>query len=198
MAIDSRTRDDALRSMTARHRRALINVASRYECDVRDIEEMVADVFELANRHLDMLLDASDAHVRNWLLRCVRFLAINHVRRALTRKRAFTQLARDPLPLSPPAEDEYMEFEETQAAAALSRQVAEAMMSLEVPLRTAPVMNARGANSAEIGAALGTTANGARKRLQRAREALRAAYAANATLTHKGDGRAVSPRAATT
>lgn len=91
-----------------------------------------------------------------------------------------------------------MEFEETQAAAALSRQVAEAMMSLEVPLRTALVMNARGANSAEIGAALGTTANGARKRLQRAREALRAAYAANATLTHKGDGRAVSPRAATT
>lgn len=33
-----------------------------------------------------------------------------------------------------------MEFEETQAAAALSRQVAEAMMSLEVPLRTALVV----------------------------------------------------------
>lgn len=167
----------------------MVNVACRYERDARDVEEIVADAVELAHRHLAMLLDGTEAQVRSWLLRTVRLLAINHVRRSLARNRAFARLVREPLSLVPSAEDEFMVLEEAEEAAVRSRQITEVLLTLDIGWRTALAMDADGSTGPEIGVALGTSAGGARKRLQRAREGFRASWVDGPPVSKSRGGR---------
>lgn len=156
--------------------RAMTNVAARYERDTRDVEEIVADSLELAHRNRARLSTGTDAQVRSWLLRTVRYLSANHVRRAMARKRSFERLAREPLELVASPEDEYLAMEDVEDSAVAAQHVAEVLDGLDVRYRTVLVMSALGSSSAEIGEAIGASSGAARKVLQRARESFRSEW----------------------
>lgn len=179
---------DLLRRIAKRHLRAMTNVALRFEQDPRDVEEIVADAMELAHQHRDQLADASDAQVRGWLLNTVRYLSLNHLRRSVARKRAFERLAREPLPLAPQPDDEFGALDESHEAALESARVAEVLAGLRSEDRVVLVMDSLDSTGAEIGAAIGTSAATARKRLERARHAFRVAWSETPTVVELPGG----------
>jgi len=187
---DSRPHDaDVLRRIGKSTLRAMTNVACRYERDPRDVEEIVADALELAYRRRDQLSTANDMQVRSWLLRTVRYLAMNHVRRSMVRRRAFDRLAREPLDLVASPEDEYFAAEQVEEIAAMSQRIAEALGGLDPRFRTVLVMSALGSSSTEIGEAIGASSGAARKVLQRARDALRAQWCDDVWPPQESSGR---------
>lgn len=176
MTADDRDDTDVLRRICEPHMRAMTNVAARYERDTRDVEEIVADSLELAHRNRARLSTGTDAQVRSWLLRTVRYLSANHVRRAMARKRAFERLAREPLELVASPEDEYLAMEDAEDSAVAAQHVVEVLDGLDSRYRTVLVMSALGSSSAEIGEAIGASPGAARKVLQRARESFRSEW----------------------
>jgi RNA polymerase sigma factor (sigma-70 family) len=167
---------DVLRRISKSTLRAMTNVAARYERDTRDVEEIVADALELAHRHRNHLSSADEMQVRSWLLRTVRYLAMNHVRRSMARRRALYRLAREPLDLVASPEDEYLATEQAEETAATSQRISEALGGLDPRYRTVLVMSALGSSSTEIGEAINASSGAARKVLQRARDAFRAEW----------------------
>lgn len=177
MTIGSRDTDDALRRIIRTHGRAMTNLARRYERDPLTVEEIVADAIELAHRHIDTLDAAPDAQARGWLLRTVRYLCNNQIRRGIARRRAFDRLAQSPLPLvAPSAEDEFGERRQRADDAAVGERIRAVLDRLPDGHREVLVMDALGASGSEIGDALGITAPAARKRIERARLAFRIAW----------------------
>lgn len=165
-----------LRRISKSTLRAMTHVAYRYERDPRDVEEIVADALELAHRNRARLSTANESQVHSWLLRTVRYLAMNHVRRSMARRRAFGRLAREPLDLVASPEDEYFAVEQAEETAATAQRVADALRGLDPRYRTVLVMSALGSSSAEIGEAINASSGAARKVLQRARDAFRAEW----------------------
>ncbi|NLG63518.1 MAG: RNA polymerase sigma factor [Candidatus Cloacimonetes bacterium] len=175
-----RERDDALRRVVARHARAMIAVARRYERDERDVDEIVADAITLAFHHGDLLAAGTEAQIRSWLLRTVRKLCANHVRREQTRRKAFDRLAAQPLPLVPSAEEQLIEFEMLQeegaAAHALHTRVESALAGLPAEQRALLIENALGRRSVDIAKEAGVSDGSVRKRLFLARRAFLSAF----------------------
>lgn len=189
MIANSRTDDaDALHRISKSTLGAMTNVACRYERDPRDVEEIVADALELAHRYRDHLSTANELQVRSWLLRTVRYLAMNHVRRSMARKRAFERLAREPLDLIASPEDEFFSTEQADEIAATSQRVAETLSGLDPRYRTVLVMSALGSSSTEIGEAINASSGAARKVLQRARDAFRAEWSGDVGPSHNSSG----------
>lgn len=166
----------------------MTNVACRYERDLRDVEEIIADALELAHRHRVQLSTANEMQVRSWLLRTVRYLALNHVRRSMARKRAFDRLAREPLDLIASPEDEFFAAELADEIAATSQRVSEALGDLDPRYRAVLVMSALGSSSTEIGEAINASPGATRKVLQRARDAFRAQWSDDVGSSEESSG----------
>lgn len=168
--------DEALRLLGRTHGRAVQSLVAHYERDPGEAEEIVSDVFLLAHQNMGGLVSAPDAQVRSWLLRTARFLTANEVRRSMTRRRLLDRLAHEPLPLVSSPDDEFAATEQTAAAQAQSERVSAILATLRDDYRETLVMDALGEHGDGIGAALGISANAARKRLMRARAAFRSSY----------------------
>lgn len=158
------------------HYHVMQRVACRYEADRRDVEEILADAMELAYRHLETLSSANDVQARSWLVRTVRFLSINHIRKSMTRRRAVERFEREPLPIFASPEEEYLAFEDDAVIESTRADVRRVLDELSVTYRTALAMSATGASGDVIGETLGVSAGAARKILQRARAAFRARW----------------------
>jgi RNA polymerase sigma factor (sigma-70 family) len=179
MSASKREVEDAVRRISQLHGRAMVNVAARYERDSRDVEEIVSAALELAYRNWDALATATDENVRGWLLRTTDFLCRNHVRRAVTRRRVFERLTREPLHIAPSSADEFEAGADEPESDREAKRVRETLLALRPDDRKVLVLAALGKTGAAIGEELGTSANAARLRLMRARQAFREAYEAD-------------------
>jgi RNA polymerase sigma factor (sigma-70 family) len=171
--------DGDLRGLARAHGRAVRYVVSRFERDRSDVDDIVADVFRLALEHLAALRTAAPEQQRSWLLRTARYLASNHVRRAITRRRLRERLMREPLTMSPGADEEIATADQNDAVHARSRLINDVLAGIRADYRQVLVLDALGYQGPAIGGELGVSANAARKRLMRARLAFRAAYLAS-------------------
>ena len=170
--------DDELRRIAHLHARAIRSFIGHFEHDLMEVEEIFADVLYLAHQNRESLREASDGQMRSWLLRTARNLGSNRIRRALTRRRLVERLAREPLPFVSAPDDDLIAYQDELAALAQSEKVTEVLSRLREDYRRVIVMQALGMSGPEIGAALGISANAARKRLMRARAILRTSYEA--------------------
>jgi RNA polymerase sigma factor (sigma-70 family) len=172
------TPEQVLRDLIETHGRTVRVVIARFERNPPDIDEVWADVFELAHRKLDELTPLAEAQVRAWLLRTAKYLASNHGRRSASRRRLFERLSREPLAFSVAADDEFAPIVEEGSARRRADAIAAAMASLRDDHRQVLVLHALGNDGNAIAAAVGITAASARKKLMHARVAFREAYLA--------------------
>ncbi len=186
---DDRVEEDAFRALVRNYAWSVRSVIGRYEKDRMEVDEITADVFALAHDHLTDLAQASEGQVRSWLLRTARFLTSNEVRRAMSRRRLYERLRREPLPLATSPDDELAAVDEEAAAGQESARVRWVLAGLRPDYRTALVMAAFGQHGVEIAAALGVSENAARKRLMRARAAFRESYEASDEASQREDER---------
>ncbi len=181
--------EDAFRALVRTYAQPVRSVIGRREKNLMEIDEISADVFALAHDHMADLAQASEGQVRSWLLRTARFLTSNEVRRAMSRRRLYERLRREPLPLAASPDDELAAVDEEAAVRRESALLRSVLASLRPDYRTALVMAALGQHGVEIAAALSISDNAARKRLMRARAAFREAYEASDEAAQREDER---------
>jgi len=184
-----RVEEDAFRALVRTYARPVRSVIRRYEKNPMEIDEITADVFALAHDHWADLAQASEGQVRSWLLRTARFMTSNEVRRAMSRRRLYERLRREPLPVAATPDDELAAVDGEAAVREESARVHTVLASLRPDYQTALVMAAFGQHGLEIAAALGISDNAARKRLMRARAAFREAYESSAEPAQREDER---------
>lgn len=169
--------DDVLvRRVQGRYQRAIIAVASTYERNPRDVEELVADVLALVHTHRDRLAEWPDDRLRGWVLHTTRNVCRNHVRRTMTRRRLRARLDLEWPGLVPSPEEEWFAAEERRVEIVDAERMFNALVDLPLHYQEVLRLNALGESSAAIAAALGLSPGGVRNRLFNARHALRDRY----------------------
>ena len=161
--------EGVLRILVAEHRGAVEGLLVVLESDQMVREEVLADVFVLAWQRLDVLVGLREGQVRSWLLHSARFLCKNSARRAMSRRRLFEQLARDPLPFGASPEEVVTDWDLDAAVGA----ALEAVCGRD---REVLVLHCLGMNGPRIAEELGMTHQAVRYRLSTARRTFRAAY----------------------
>lgn len=168
--------DEMVRRVLGRHLRAMIAVASVYEKNPCDVEELLADVLTLVHRHRDLLAEWPDDRLRAWVLNTTRNVCRNHVRRTMTRRRLSAKLSLErPVSVASP-EDEWLAAEQRAAENLDTERMLNALADLSAHYREVLQLNALGESSAAIAAVFGLSPGGVRNRLFKARTALRDRY----------------------
>lgn len=170
-----------LRSLIDAHGRTVRAAAARNEFDRRDVDEVWADVFQLAYKRVGQLAGLSEDQQRSWLVRTARYLAANRGRKVATRRRAFERLIREPLPWVPTPEDELIETTQRREQQEESDAIRVTLAGLPTRDRQVLVLNALGHDGPSIADHLGISPGAARKRLMNARVAFRQAHPAAST-----------------
>lgn len=165
-----------LQDLVTEHARAVMAVLSGLERDPAVREELWSDVFTLAYRRLDDLDQLTQQQQRSWLLRAARNLTANSMRQAISRRRAFEQLAREPVHVAQSAEAAYFATVDLGDHADQVALLHRAWLTLSSTQREILTLDALGKKGPAIAEHLGITHQAARLRLMRARQALRDAY----------------------
>jgi RNA polymerase sigma factor (sigma-70 family) len=166
---DSQDGERLLRSLMDSHGGAVRVIVARYEHDRAEAEEVWSDVFQLAYERIMDVARLPEGHQRSWLLRTARYLIANRGRRNATRRRTLDQLRRQPLPMAPSAEDDFVSFVEDEEARRTSDVVRTALLGMRFEHRQILILHALGNNGPSIARQLGITKEAARKRLMTAR-----------------------------
>lgn len=169
-------RDDRLRNLISTHGRTVRACLARLERDPASVEDLWVDVFALASERLDELARLPGSTQRSWLVRTASNLTANHARKNTTRRKTLEALRRDPLPFVASAEED-AELRVADAESELrSDAIRAALDVLEPAERQVLVLHAIGYDGPRIAAEMSISHAAARKRLMRARFALRQAY----------------------
>ena len=106
----------AFGAFVVRHESALLSFAASFLRDETGAQDVVQEAFLRAARHPQRILDAADqgAPERNWLLKVVRDLSIDSLRRRATERRAVVELAPAAPKLAPSPEAAAQAGEEIQ------------------------------------------------------------------------------------
>lgn len=184
---DHHVDEDAFRALVRTYAWPVRSVIERHEKNRMEIEEISADVFALAHHHMADLAQVSEGQVRSWLLRTARYMTSNKVRHAMSRRRLYERLLREPLEMAASPDDEFASLDDAAAVRAESARVHSVLAELRPDYRMVLVMAALGDRGTEIAVALGISDNAARKRLMRARAAFREDYeASDQSVPHDG------------
>ncbi|HYN31972.1 MAG TPA: sigma-70 family RNA polymerase sigma factor [Ilumatobacteraceae bacterium] len=169
-------REDRLRNLIRVHGRTVRACLARLERDPASVDDLWVDVFALASERLDELAPLPDSTQRSWLVRTASNLTANHARKNNTRRKTLETLRRDPLPFVPSAEED-AELRLADAESELRSDALRAALDmLEPAARQVLVLHAIGYDGPRIAAEMSISQAAARKRLMRARFALRQAY----------------------
>ena len=94
MADELPDREQDLRALIDAHGQTVRVVLSRVERDREDVNELWADVFQVAFLRLDDLSQLSEGQQRGWLIRTAGYLAANHARRRTSWRRMLERVLR--------------------------------------------------------------------------------------------------------
>lgn len=141
-----------------------------------NVQDLTADVFELAFRNLDGLLPLSVDFQRAWLLKVARNLLANHGRRMKTRRNTMVRLANEPIVESELFQDPYFWHSELAENQINSTNLCAAIHSLSPKDSKVLLLHANGGSGREIARAFDVSESAARKILMRARQRLKDAY----------------------
>jgi RNA polymerase sigma factor (sigma-70 family) len=166
-------REQDLRALIDAHGQTVRVVLSRVERDREDVNELWADVFQVAFLRLDDLSQLSEGQQRGWLIRTAGNLAANHARRRTSWRRMLERVLREPMEPSTSPEDTALEAEQRAEEDATSAAIRAALVQLRVVDRQVLVLDALGHDGPSIGRELGISPGAARKRLMVARIAFR-------------------------
>ncbi|MFT3851986.1 MAG: sigma-70 family RNA polymerase sigma factor [Ilumatobacteraceae bacterium] len=160
-----------LKRIIETHVRAVSWTLTRSERDQVTREELLADVFEVAYRHLDELASLSDDTVRSWLIRTAEFLAANEARRGARRRQLLERLAAQPVESEMPSAEDLVVDDDVRRQQ--DRQIRAAYEQLPIDDQVLLARAAAGWTGPELATELGVTAVAVRSRLMRARAAFR-------------------------
>lgn len=166
-------REQDLRALIDAHGQTVRVVLSRVERDREDVNELWADVFQVAFLRLDDLSQLSEGQQRGWLIRTAGYLAANHARRRTSWRRMLERVLREPMEPSTSPEDAAVEAEQRAEEDATSVAISAALLQLRVVDRQVLVLDALGHDGPSIGREFGISPGAARKRLMVARIAFR-------------------------
>lgn len=141
-----------------------------------NVQDLTADVFELAFRNRDSLLPLSGDLQRAWLLRVAQNLLANHGRRMKTRRNTLVRFANEPIVESELFQDPFFWHSELAESQSNSTILCAAIHSLSPKDSKVLLLHANGGSGREIARAFGVSESAARKILMRARQRLKDAY----------------------
>lgn len=140
------------------------------------VEDLTADVFELAFRNRNSLLPISSDLQRAWLIKVARNLLANHGRRMKTRRSTMVRLANEPIVVSELLQDPFYLHSAVNEDLSNSTNLCTAIHSLSLQDSKVLLLYANGGSGREIARAFGVSESAARKILMRARQRLQGAY----------------------
>lgn len=169
--IDSQ--EQKLRALINAHARHVSWLIARRERDPMTREELLADVFEIAYRHLAELSSLPPAVVRSWLLRTATNVTANEARRGAARRRLIQRLSSETPPVVPSPEDQAVAEANRRE---LHRRLGATFEQMTPAHQSLLARDAVGQNGPAIAADLGISHQAARSRLMRARSAFARRY----------------------
>lgn len=140
------------------------------------VQDITADVFELAFRNSDSLSPLSDDLQRAWLIKVARNLLANHGRKMKTRRKTMVRLANEPIVVSELLQDPFYLHSAVNEDFSKSTNLCAAIHSLSPKDSKVLLLHANGGSGREIARAFGVSESAARKILMRARQQLQVAY----------------------